>query len=277
MDELLRPVKTKITVVEETKLTPNEHLELPKTIQTPEDALQVLKESPALSQVQEVLNFLTNPKNGDFNIKQPGVLAAQLIQTFVTQILPNFWTELRREKAPARTRSTFLNVLLSVSGLGALLSRIKVLTVACGLAAKPGEASISPLQLRAVLEATEELLRPASIFASVWTNCILLSQTLPRRTVLWKEFVSLMASGKLMSSFAEAEEVLKISGEKYKPQWVSKGTQYTRWLAQNISHMIKVSRTDDAGVSSAAKAMCSKALALGYSGMLAFLEKLSVR
>jgi telomere length regulation protein len=267
MDELLRPVKTKITVVEEKKLIPDEPLQLPDKIQNPEDALQVLKESPTFNQVQKVLKYLTDSKNDDFNIKQPGALAAQLIQALVTQTLPNFWTELKREKAPARTKSMFLDALLSVSGLGALLSRIKVLTFACKSTAKPGETSISPSQLQAILEATEELLRLETVFGSIWTDCVLLSQTLPRRTVLWKEFISLVASGKLMSSFAEAEDVLRASGGKYKYQWVSKGSEYTRWLAQNISHMIKVSRADEDEIFTAAKTVCSKALALGYSGM----------
>jgi telomere length regulation protein len=266
MDELLRPVRTKITTVEDTKLAPHETPRLCDTIRAPEDALHVLKGSPTLNQVQEVLKYLTDSKNDGFNMKQPSALAAQLIQAIVTQILPNYWTELKREISLATTKVKFLDALLSVSGLGALLSRIKVLTVACRSKPKPGQTPISPLQLQAVLEATEELLRHETVFASIWSDCVLLSNTLPRRTVLWKEFISLVASGKLMSSFAEAEDVLKTSGEKYKSQWLSQGTEYTQWLARNLSYMMKVSKLGEVEIFSAAKGMCSKALALGYSG-----------
>jgi telomere length regulation protein len=275
MDELLRPVTTKITVVEETKFASDEALQLPDVIKNPEDALHILKESPTWAQVQKVLEYLTDSENGDYNIKQPGALAAQLIQALVTQTLPNFWSELKREKAPARTKSKFLDTLLSVSGIGALFSRIKILTAACKLNPNPGETAISPLQLEAVLETIEELLKSGTVFGSIWTDCVLHSETVPRRTVLWKEFVSLVASGKLMSSFAEAEDVLKTSNSRYKTMWISKGTEYTRWLAQNVSHMIKASSTMSAEIFSAAKMMCSKALALGYSGMLSILNHIS--
>lgn len=276
MDEMLRPVKTKITVVEETKVGPDESPKLTARIESPEDALQTLKESPSWGQVQEVLTFLTKSKDGSFNIKQPGALAAQLIQALVTRTLPDFWTVLKNEKAPAPTKSMFSAALLSVSGLGALFSRLKVLTVAYSSVAKPGQASGSLLQLRAFLEVLEEMLRPGNMFTSLWTDCVFLGQTLLQRTVLWKEFVSLVASGKLMSSFAEAEEILIKSGERYQPLWVSKGTEYTRWLAQNISQMVKVANTNDTEIFSAAKTICSKALALGYSGMSRILDCVSL-
>lgn len=266
MDELLTAVRTKITVVEETKAGQDESLTLPCRIESPEDAIQTLKGSPTWSQVQQVLTFLANSNNAGFNIKQPGASAAPLIQALVTRTLPDFWIDLKREKPRARTKLMFMNALLSVSGLGALLSRLKILTIACGSAAKPGETHVSPFQVRAVLELIEEILRPATIFSSVWSDCVLLGQTLPQRTILWREFVSLVASGKLISSFAEAEDVLKTSGERYKPQWVANGTEYTQWLAQNISHMIRMSNTKDAEIFSAARVMCSKTLALGYSG-----------
>lgn len=276
MDELLRPVKTKITVVEETKVGPDESPKLTARIESPEDALQTLKESPSWSQLQEVMTFLIKSKDGSFNIKQPGALAAQLIQALITRTLPDFWTLLKKEKALAPTKPMFAAALLSVSGLGALSSRLKVLTVACSSAAKPGQTSVSPLQLRAVLEVIEEMLRPETMFTSLWTDCVFLGQTLLQRTVLWKEFVSLVASGKLMSSFAEAEEILIKSGERYQPLWVSKGTEYTRWLAQNISQMVKVANTDDTEIFSAAKTICSKALALGYSGKSRTLDCVSL-
>ncbi|KAE9974402.1 hypothetical protein BLS_003141 [Venturia inaequalis] len=268
MDELLRPVKAKITIVEEIKTGPDESPKLIAPIESPEDALQTLKESPSWTQVQEVLILLTKPANGDFNIKQPGALAAQLIQALVTQTLPDFWTMLKKEKSPAPTKSMFTAALFSVSGLVALLSRLKVLTVACSPSAKPGQRSFSPLQLRDLLEVLEEILRPETMFTALWSNCVLLCTTLPQRTVLWKEFVSLVASGKLMSSFAEAEDILKQSGEKHRSLWVSKGTDYTRWLARNISNMVKVANASEAESFSAVKTICSKALAIGYSDVL---------
>lgn len=273
MDELLRPVKAKITIVEEIKTGPDESPKLIAPIESPEDALQTLKESPSWTQVQEVLILLTKPANGDFNIKQPGALAAQLIQALVTQTLPDFWTMLKKEKSPAPTKSMFTAALFSVSGLVALLSRLKVLTVACSPSAKPGQRSFSPLQLRDLLEVLEEILRPETMFTALWSNCVLLCTTLPQRTVLWKEFVSLVASGKLMSSFAEAEDILKQSGEKHRSLWVSKGTDYTRWLARNISNMVKVANASEAESFSAVKTICSKALAIGYSGMTQTLQR----
>lgn len=273
MDELLRPVKTKITVVEESKTGPDAPPKLTARIHSPDDALQILKQSPSWSQVQEVLAFLTKSTDGSFDIKQPGALAAQLIQTLVTRTLPDFWAMLKAEIA---AKSMFSAALLSVSGLGALLSRLKVLKVACSSAGRPGQMSVSPLQLRAVLDILEDMLRPETIFISLWTKCVLLSQTIQQRTVLWKEFVSLIASGKLMSSFAEAEDILKVSDEKYQPKWISKGTEYTRWLAQNISNMVKTADTGDTDIFSAAKTICSKALAIGYSGTSRNLQWLSL-
>lgn len=277
MDELLKPVKTRITVVEQERRALDQHSQLSDDVDSPEGALRVLKESPSLDQVQKVLSYLYALKNEDFNIRQPGALAAQLIQALVTLTLPDFWTEIRNTKALGKTKFIFLDSLLSVSGLGALLSRIKFLTNACRSIPKPGESLISPSQLQAVLEVTEELLRPTTVFESIWTGCILLSQPAARRAILWKEFISLVASGRLMSSFAEAEDVLMKASEKQMSQWVSNGSDYTRWLAQNISHMIKVLKDEDEEKLTAVQGICSKALALGYSGTNTALRGFSLR
>ncbi|QDS68262.1 hypothetical protein FKW77_010626 [Venturia effusa] len=268
MDELFRPVQTRIAIVEETKDKPDESSKVTKRIESPDDALQTLRESPSWTQVQEVLIFLTRAPHGSFNIKQPGALAGQIIQALITQTLPDFWAVLRKEKAPSSAKSMLAAALLSVSGLGAMVSRLKVLTVACNSAAMPGRSSVSPSQLRSVLEIFEEILRAENMFTSVWTDCVLLSESSLQRTVLWKEFISLVASGKLVSSFAEAEHVLIKFGEKHKPSWVSRGIEYTRWLAQNISHMVKMVNINDLEILSASKMVFSKALTLGYSDSL---------
>jgi telomere length regulation protein len=100
----------------------------------------------------------------------------------------------------------------------------------------------------------------------VWMGCVQTSQTPARRTILWKEFTSMIASGRLMSMFAEAEDVLKKLDHKSHPLWVSNGGQYSRWLGLNISTMLKGLKFGDTDGWSAAQKICSKALALGYSG-----------
>jgi telomere length regulation protein len=271
MEDFLKPIKTERNLVARQPVEPSISIasKEPNALATsPQEALRILKERPNIVDIEKVLKFLLETKNDSFDIKAPGALAAQVIQVLITQTAPDFWQQLRSEKSLGATKRTLLDCIRSVSGLGAILSRLKLLTAAIKNSPKEGNGAISPEQLQILVEIIEALLNGDELFLKIWMENISSTPTnSARRAILWKEFTSVVASSRLMAAVAEAEDILQASTKKSKGTWIAKGSDYTRWIGRNISNMISNADLNDSELWNGAAGMCSKALVLGYTGM----------
>jgi telomere length regulation protein len=86
--------------------------------------------------------------------------------------------------------------------------------------------------------------------------------------MLWKDFVVMISSGRIISVSANVEAVLQKSGDTLDSTWASNGNRYTQWLARNLIHLLVNSDGQVSNNSKPTSELFSKALSLGYSGML---------
>jgi telomere length regulation protein len=271
MDDLLKAVKTdrNLPVRQLKQETIPIATEIRRSIpaSSPEEALKILKDGPDINEVQGVLKFLLDTKHESFDVKAPSAIAAQIIQVLVSQIAPDFWTQLRDDRSLKATKRAFIDSIRSVSGLGAILSRLKLLVAATKNNPQAGDQYISPEQVRILIELIEELLDGDEFILKIWKGTLSsASTTATRHAIMWREFISLVATSRLLATVAEAEDILQKSQGKSVGSWVAKGSEYTRWLGRNIAHMVSTAKFDAVEEWTAAGGMCSKALVLGYTG-----------
>jgi telomere length regulation protein len=281
MDDLLTPVRTTYLdkekpSIREIKSTEENTETRPTRIESPEQALEVLRSEPDYSLLITVLRYLKNgiTGNGLFNLARPSPISAQLVQVLVTDIRSNYWTLLKeQDEDQDETKSTnsdlqlFLKCLQNIPGVNATLLHIRALT----REAKAGGNGVSrpdiSLNLRTTLELLSELLQGSECAARTWALMGVREESLAKRRSLEQEFLALFGSGRVVSFAAEAEEIL-LQTEKL-PRfdnsiWLANSAEYSKWLARNISSWISHDLSNDE--SRLCSELLAKTLRLGYIG-----------
>lgn len=279
MENLLTPLQTKSKPgIKEDLLTISaSHSQRTKRktspIDSPEDALTVLRSKPDLGLLVEVLRWLTidSRQDHDFTVKRPSPKAAQIIFALVNITVSDYWQilNLKGANGHARERHMLILCLRSVSGIGAVISRLRLLISQF----KDSESQkIIPIAAKAqpmydLIEVLEQILHGEDFIMSIWediNDCIQMSSL---RSLQWKELLSLIASGKLLSIASEASFVLNDTDLSVKDKsWAADGGAFSTWLGGNIQFMNKGLPSDDVEGRRALSQLLSKALNLGYKG-----------
>ncbi|CAF9904661.1 MAG: hypothetical protein GOMPHAMPRED_002910 [Gomphillus americanus] len=228
------------------------------------EVLHALQNRPSLETLSASLKWLSKP--GNFRIKAPGPLSTEIIASIVNDVVPHFWPILR-EKNHSKERRWLLYTLTSVSGLGALLARLKlVLRKNPSPVGSPKKDDINdPIQ---VLEVLDALQQGDTFLTTVWADIQQFVQNPTQRTILWKELVSILASGRLLSVAAEALNSLDSEGKQF--SWLGEGSVFTKWLGENINTLARNSKQHGMEALNSAALMLGKALSLGYrDGLIA--------
>lgn len=84
-----------------------------------------------------------------------------------------------------------------------------------------------------------------------------------RRSIVWKEFVTLVGGGKVVGVAAEAESVLGRGGRE---RWVGDGKKFTAWLGREIARAGEKVEEGD-GEWKALAVLLSRGFGLSYSGL----------
>ena len=278
MEDLLTPLTTIITRKEN---LPERHLNevgherqsaalVHGAIDSKEDALKALQSKPDLDLLIRVLRFLdtSTANNNDFNIKAPGPAAAQLIFVLVSDIVPDYWA-LLAGPSQAKEQHLLLRCLKSVSGIGAIIAHLRLCLDAI-TGQKPDDnlgKSRASRTIRDLLNVLETLLRKDNLISTIWNEIAIFDLKSPQRNLLWKEFISSVAGGRILSLAAEAHQFLRQqSSEIEKTSWLSSGDEYSTWMGQNVIYMLTASKADAPGVLEPLAQILGKALSLGYSG-----------
>jgi len=127
-------------------------------------------------------------------------------------------------------------------------------------------------KLRALLSETkQDLLRIQSLQDVLTSSLDVLWQSttiLIRDQRLWKETLALVASGRVLSTAAQAEHALDVAGDVAREKsWVSSGADYCRWIGKGA--IVVCGGDDEANDSSrieAAAQLVGKGLLLGNNG-----------
>lgn len=281
MEALLSPLKT--TVISdnhhtEPHLIPVDAEQRNKSVQnlvlqSPEDALEVLKSKPDSNSLTRVLRWL-DPSAVDIehiNIKIPGPKAAQIIFVLVAEIVPDYWRFLtgKTTSIQFKQKKLLLRCLRTISGIGAITARLRFFLDLEDDPQRKGQPSvISRSQgLEELLGVLESLLNGNEFVSSIWIDINSLVSNPSQRALLWKEFITTLAGGRLLSLAAEAFHVVnKSTPDPSEGSWLGNGSHYCSWLGENVAHMLmsfKEKRVEDWKMLAL---LYSRALKLGYTG-----------
>jgi telomere length regulation protein len=237
--------------------------------------LEELKSKPDSDHLFQVLATL-DPSSKEaatrqFDIRLPSPATAQILQVLVSTTIPDHWDSLKvkpkdAKSRNAKVRAALLRCLCSVAGVSSLVAQLRTLITAARSSAQHAEGSSHHLQARDILAVLSALLKPKDFLLRLYAGISSAYDNGTKVQVAWKEFISLIASSKVLSIAAEALTIDKESSDSPSVSWVGEGHSYATWLGQNICYM--VSKTDPSNQErwKAIASLTSRALSLGYTG-----------
>ncbi|KAK2038381.1 telomere length regulation protein [Colletotrichum somersetense] len=237
-------------------------------ITTVQDALETLKNQPDYDSLVAVLSSLDHGTiaAAGFKVATPSPEAAQIIQCLVVEIIPNYWP-LLKEEAPGnlstqdadspRALELLLRCLRNVTGLNAVITRMKALIQESKAAAQDLKRPDLALNLGVLLEVCSTVLGKDEHLAMLWTASSSGLGSMGERRPMAHEFTALIAGGRLISVSAEADAIARNN------LWIANGQEYSKWLGRSIVYWVT------SGISSDDIRLCSevftRSLRLGYS------------
>lgn len=270
MDDLLTAVGTTrlkpVVAIEET-LSTTDPTGYPgaTNISSPDQALAALRKQPDAQELHHVLSYLgVSTKNSEnFNIRVPGPLSAQIISTLVNDTIPNYWDAWPTTYSSKDDKGVILDCLKSVSGLGAIVARLKSLVQDFHQNQKrpAGKTDGVEQQLRPLCDILASLLHE-NIILDLWRiiqGCV---NAPTQRQILWRELVSLFAAGRIVSVAAQASDLLKATRSDQSDPWFASGSEFAQWLGRSTAILVSNAAGSDCTQDGAL--LLGKSLTLGY-------------
>lgn len=282
MDEFLTPVSTtKVKQSHQAKAPSPEHDTITNarssdtkliTIDNPQTALEAIKDQPGFESVRDVLEYLAREiehQNG-FHPMLPDPVAANIIHQLVHTTIPDYWKTLQGK---GKQRRQLIRCLQNPSGIGNIVTRLRSLIADCRETKPTGSNRDSSSHISDLLDVLEEMLQPDQYLIQVWKDVAAHSRNDTQKSLMWKEFVTQTASGRIISIVAEAEDALKTQKAHRPASWLADGSKYASWLGRNMADVMSRARADEE-ITKPLLEVCSKALTLGYLGKSSLLVRL---
>jgi telomere length regulation protein len=286
MEELLTPVSTSYRSSNHVTTAEDHLTEVPKpvpqtspresiAVSSPETALQALQAEPDFDTLKSTLRYIVHgiPPSSAFRITLPSPTAAQLVNALVSDTVPNYWNILN-EKNDSGKRITFkngaerkllLSCLRSVTGLNALLARLKALIQQSKEGKKGTTRPKSVEYLEIYIEVLEAILHGENAIKLLWSE-ISKGPVLTQKS-LWRESVVLLAGSKILNTAAEtASTINEVSEGIEKKRWIADGQLYSHWLTSNIINGAETLLSAPDASWRPISELISKSLRLGYTG-----------
>ncbi|KAJ5513647.1 hypothetical protein N7463_003199 [Penicillium fimorum] len=234
--------------------------------------IDLLKSSPDREQLYAILAALDpfgkSKTTKDFDLRIASPITAQILQLLVSTTIPDHWGSLDAKDSKGKdtkARAALLRCLSSVAGLGSLVARLRSLINATRASAQQAQGSSSQLGIRDLLAVLAALLEPRDFLLRLSSDTSVIYDNKTRQQVTWRELVSLVAAGKILSTAAEALTVADESRSVSSVSWVGNGSQYASWLGRNVSHMAARLAPDDESDWASVALLTGRALSLGYT------------
>ncbi|KAF2085630.1 hypothetical protein K490DRAFT_67513 [Saccharata proteae CBS 121410] len=255
------------------------------TIGTPGEALKVLREQPNISALRSVLKYLSsaNTSQDGINVNYPSPVAAQIVGTLVNTIIPDYWQSLVSADEHSQDVHLLLNCVKNISGLGAIIARLRTLMQDAQLQNRHGnKKEIVFEQIKDLLTVLERLMRDSTFVYELWRGIDMPASAPTQHKLLWREFIALTASGRILSVAAHAESFLKDANIPISDTWLTRGTAYSQWSGRNVASFVRkiAVLTQESNTAWAdAAAYLGKCFTLGYNSNLvgellsAFIEQ----
>lgn len=272
-EELLIPVRSKKIIQVESHAHDEPQADLPKVAGSGL-SVAVLIETLKLKPDDVLLfNALSSIERSDeVNIHVPSPRLAQLINVLVDSIVPDWWPQVASSKVKLlrQIRELLVKILRTVTGLGAVLNRVKYLTASLAVR-KGGKADADPsLHLKSLIHLCDHILDGHDTLHTLYAGLEQQDLINAKRIVAWKEALSLLSSGKALSIVAAAEDASDKGHSKQLTSWIANGSMYATWLGHNISFMLRTiqehAEKDNIAMTTATAQAISKALTFSHRG-----------
>ncbi|KAL3479357.1 telomere length regulation protein-domain-containing protein [Aspergillus californicus] len=234
--------------------------------------LSILKSSPSQDEVSRVLTtldpFRKSLAPADFDIRVPTPKTAQILNALVSITVTDHWDAWNGTSGNPKLRAGLLRCLSSVPGISCLVTQLRSLIAQSRASSQQADGSGSGVRMRNLLDVTSALLEPKDLVFRLHSDIDAVYSNPTQKQVAWKELVSLLATGKILSVSAEA---LSLVGDFEIPKdisWVGTGSQYASWLGGSICHMASKLGVRDQESWKAVSNLTGRALSLGYTDQL---------
>jgi telomere length regulation protein len=261
MDGLLEPVQTKRVVKTPLVQEVGASAKTVHNLKDPKDILNALNNEPDLHTFRTAIEALHI--FDAFDVRIPSPQSTPILQVLVSDVLPNYWKQLSEDGSLKDVLKTIVECLTSLPALGAIVFRFKAILNEIAAAGQP-DFVLS--QAASLVELLERICDGNLFMLNVWRSLNQQAENKNKRIILWGEFVSLLAGGKLLSTVSEIQLVLQKSPDYGHNSWIADGTKYAKWLARNIEYLDRESG-DKVNASRDCAQFLRKSLSLGYTGM----------
>lgn len=263
MADFLTAVSTRKVIKPESLIQEVQSLNIQEdavSIQSTESALEALKNQPSRETVNDVLGYLT--KDG-FSLLLPESLNASIAHQLINDTIPNYWRTIKGSNEVSKLEK----LLRNPTCFGHLKTRLRTLITDSRQKKAPGEARNTAEHIADTLDVLTLVLSGDETAHFVLQDVLAFGKNTVQRKLIWREYLAQVASGRLLSIAAEAEDILKQSEETYQDvNWVADGKDYAAWLGRNIAVLLERGLDSEEYVAAVGE-LCSKALGLGYTGM----------
>ena len=257
MDDFLTAVSTKKTVSKPAiEKIQDLSVQDAVTIDSPQTALRALKSQPSHATVTNILNFLSGTKVS-LVISEP--VYASVAHELVGNTIPNFWRVLKHHSKDA---NSIASTLRNPTGIGHLLTRLRSLIAESRQRKAAWTTQDVSNFIEDTLDVLDQVLSGDDVSFYVWREIQDFGKNDIQKKLMWKEYLSQVASGRVLSIRAEAEDVLKGRGVDNSP---SSGNDFAIWLGRNIVYMLTTSNTSETYFTALVE-LSSRTLSLGYTG-----------
>jgi telomere length regulation protein len=260
MDELLKPITT-VSIRQQVVQPGVASLSTKREVKTIDDALVILQDQPSEDELSVALSSL-----GRYADKSQDAMVFQAANVVVTQIIPSWWDHISSNRGLKDIKVSLIDYLCRITCLGVLIARLKSL-VSAFKTSPPSNDNPSGREIGILLDVLSNILSTDGVIHKVYER-IMLAPTSPRRDAGWKEAVSLLSSGRIISIVAEAEDFLKPQPKVFGSSWLGQGSKYSRWLGKNIGSMLPTSENSSqyATPHAAIASLLGKSLMIGFKG-----------
>ncbi|EER43136.1 conserved hypothetical protein [Histoplasma capsulatum H143] len=281
MDELLTAVKTlenreelSVSKPPRTSVPTKEEKcsSHPSAINSLEEVLHTLRSSPDKRRVVQVLSFLDPAQGlgGGFNITAPTAQAARILHILITTTIPDHWGCLGDEDSPAlegdhkpKPKAALLRCLSSLAGIGALVAHLRSLLSKHD--SLPSEKhSGNKIVIQDLITVLSSVLKPPDLLFNLYVNISSSVERPAQRQIMWKELISLLAAGKVLSVAAESLLTIKDIKLPRSIHWIGDGNMYASWLGRCISRMASKVQSTDLDCWNYLAQFVGRSLSLGY-------------
>lgn len=238
-------------------------------------AIDVLRSHPDREDLLAIIAaldpFNASRKIEDLDIRVPSPTTAQILRLLVGTTIPDHWASLNAKERKAKdvkTRAAILRCLSSVAGLGSLVTQLRSLIASARTNVQQTEGSNYSLAIRDLLSVLASLLEPNDFLFRLYSDTSAIYSNQTKEQVAWRELVSLVGAGKILSTTAEALAITNESGSGSgsSVSWVGEGPHYAFWLGSSIAYMASKLKVDDEAGWGSVAFITGRGLSLGYAG-----------